>query len=100
MIRDFVKELAKRGHEITVEEWNNTPLNTYERQYLFEYLPLKTLIAVCNEYTKHTDQTRCPSTYNEVVVSILFPELIARLIDLTGYLPSVRKEGLFGGSDG
>lgn len=79
MIRDFVEELAKRGHAITIEEWNNTPLNTYERQYLFQFLEVPMLVAICKEYNKHTLQERNPCTYDSVVVSVLFPEVIRRL---------------------
>jgi hypothetical protein len=83
MIRDFVKELAKRGHAITIEEWNNTALNSFERYYLFEYLNNATLLAICKVYNQHTTPTRNPSTYDEAVVNLLFPELIRRLEPLS-----------------
>lgn len=78
MIRESTKELAKRGKEITIEEWNNTPLNTYERQYLFEFLSNELIIAICKVYNDYTEHTKEPTTYNETVLTLLFPELIKR----------------------
>ena len=78
MIRESTKELAKRAHEITIEEWNNTPLNTYERQYLFEFISNDLFIAICKVYNNYTEQVKVPTTYNETVLTLLFPELIKR----------------------
>lgn len=91
MIRDFVKELAKRGHEITIEEWNNTALNSFERYYLFEYLNNATLLAICKTYNQHTVPVRNPSTYDEAVVNLLFPELIRRLEPLSATPSDMKK---------
>jgi hypothetical protein len=82
MIRESIKELAKTAHKLTLEEWNNLTLNTYERNYLYEYLPNYVLIEVCKRHNQNVEVPRAPTTYNEAVVAILFPELIRRLEDL------------------
>lgn len=92
-----MKELAKCGHEITIEEWNNTALNSYERYYLFEHLSNPTLLAVCKAYNHQTAPIRHPTTYDETVVALLFPELIRRLESLSATPLEMKKrnQGLF-----
>jgi hypothetical protein len=92
VIRESTKELAKRGKEITIEEWNNTPLNTYERQYLFEFVSNDLLIALCKVYNNYTEHTREPTTYNETVLTLLFPELIKRFEIANNAIEQIRKE--------
>lgn len=90
MIRESVKELAKRGHEITIEEWDNLTLNTYERNYLYEFLPNEVILKICKQYNKHTSCEKHISIYNETVVATLFPELIRRMEGLQTDSPTFK----------
>lgn len=82
MIREFVKKLAERGQEITIEEWDSTPLNSYERQYLYEFLNTEVLLEICVYINSQASHVQHPITYNDSIVSILFPELLMRIRDI------------------
>lgn len=94
LIRDWVLELAKRGN-ITLEELDQ-PLNSYEREYLLEHLTDDALVKLTTRYLHNVTRPpgTYPTTYEEVIVTKLAPELAVRLSNMINarYEPVPQEE--------
>ncbi len=77
LIRKEIIDLTENGN-IDLETWDNTPMNTYERNYCMEFLTTEALLKCCNDYGKNVTR-HYDSTYEMTIVHKLFPILCARL---------------------
>jgi len=82
-IRQSVIDLADDG-PVELEVWKGLYLNSYEREYLYEFLTDEALLSVCNDCIKNTTKVKFISTYEEAIVHKLFPEVCTRLAERNG----------------
>ena len=79
LIREHIITLGERKTKITLEEWKLLTMNSYERCYLYNYVDDETLAHICsNCLSNFTQYIKFPSTYEEIVLVKLFPELLTR----------------------
>lgn len=79
LIRQEIIDLANDG-PINKETWNTLCLNTYERNYLLEFLTDEALLKLCKS-TNNNVTTKFESTYESLIIHKLFPILCTRLQD-------------------
>lgn len=79
LIRKEIIDLADDG-PIDLETWKNLVANTYERNYLFEFLTDEAILHVCVQYINNVT-TKYSPTYESTIVHKLFPIVCSRLKD-------------------
>lgn len=80
LIRPEIKALAERGN-ITKSEMDEIPMNSYERNFCLPYLTHEAFIDYCTLCNKNTSiNNEYPTTYNEAVIALLFPQLLQRFM--------------------
>ena len=77
MIRMEIRDLAHDG-PVDLETYTSLRMNSYEREYLMEFLTDEAFIHVCSLCLNQVSANRHPVTYDEAIVHKLFPELLTR----------------------
>lgn len=77
LIRKEVIDLADDG-PIDLETWQELTLNSYERNYLMEFLTDEALLWECKTFSRNIS-TKYECTYESTIVHKLFPILVSRL---------------------
>ena len=78
-IRQNILDLGERKEKITLDEWKNSSMNNYERNYLYEFVDDETLAHICSVFLSNfTQYIPTPTTYEEIVLVKIFPELLTR----------------------
>ena len=98
-IRDSILKLADRGN-ITLQEWKELRMNSWEREFLIPHLTSTALVHSCKDMLKHCTATpfHTPaSTYDESVMKNYIPALL-RMVEKTSedvrYFSYVTRMGL------
>ena len=86
MIRQSVLELAetveKTGNKITKSAWEFMRMNSYEREFLMQFVDDETLVCIAEGTLQNCSVLRkfgvC-STYDEFAVNRLVPEFVRRM---------------------
>lgn len=78
LIRKEIEELPHKGL-INYETYCSTPMNTYERNYITQFLDDDALIKLGCKCLEQVSCQREPTTYEEAIIHKLFPELLTRL---------------------
>lgn len=78
-----VLALVKKGKQITYDQFNSRPMNSYERESLFPLLDDDALIKLTEKFLEnccsgHVPGIRPCSTYNEALEVLLVPLLLKR----------------------
>lgn len=81
-IRSEIINLSKRKEKITIDEWNNLRINSYERRILYNNLTNEVLIETAEYYMSQCYQKlpslSIPIHYNEALERVLLPLLLER----------------------
>jgi len=72
-------ERAEKGQKVSLEEWEQLHMNSYERNYLLPFCTDEVLLKVSQQYQMHSCVVQYPSSYDEAIVSVLFPLVCQRL---------------------
>ena len=76
LIREDVYALAKQG-PISKDVWDKLYLNTYERNFLLEYVSNQVLLETCKQHLNNVTQ-EYDATYETEIIHKLFPEVCKR----------------------
>lgn len=79
LIRNWIIERCNKPEPITLNEYNSYFTNSYERNYMLEYLDMEALSFICQHALSNITCTMYPTTYEEAIVTKLFPELLRRI---------------------
>jgi len=77
MIRMEIRDLAD-DVPVDLETYKSLRMNSYEREYLLEFLTDEALVYVCALHLNNVHCVSRPVTYEESIVHKLFPELLTR----------------------
>lgn len=79
-VSEEIQDLAERGWAVSVEEYKELRMNSYERRFLLPYVSdetLCTIVVLClNNCERHS-----LVTYDGNLQEVLVPELVNRLIE-------------------
>lgn len=80
LIRQEIRDMAKQG-SVSWEQFDKTPMNSYERNFIIESLTTNALITHSAHMMRHvtTPPGEYPTTYEETIVNVLFPLVCRRL---------------------
>jgi hypothetical protein len=83
-----VREWVKAGKPITWEQFDSRPMNSYERESLYQLLDNEALIKITELFLKNCCTERIPgrpcSTYSQALEVLVVPELLKRFKEATG----------------
>jgi len=86
MIRQSVLAIAERveitGDRISNDEWAQLRMNSYEREFLLQFVDNATIASIADGTLKNSSQKKifgACSTYDEFAINRLIPELLRRL---------------------
>ena len=77
LIRKEIEELPNKGL-ISYETYCATPMNTYERNYITQFLDDEALLKLSCKCLEQVSCLQEPTTYEETIIHKLFPELLTR----------------------
>jgi len=84
-VREEYQQLALRGTPITLAEWKDMRMNSWERDFLIPYLDDEALCWTVQHNLSNCSVRRANpcSTYEDALVNLLAPELMKRLQEKT-----------------
>jgi len=78
-VRNLIQKCTCYGTRLTWDEYQTLTINNYERISLYPYMDNDCLLKLCTQHFVPYLPVGFPSTYNEVVMAVLFPLILARL---------------------
>lgn len=93
-VRPHVEALATRPEPVTLAEWRELRLNSWERQYLYPRLTVEALADVVRYSINNCSRLygSVASTYDEIVIHTFAPELLRRLEEAHKELARLKHE--------
>ena len=74
--------VEQTGNKITKNEWNSLRMNSYEREFLMQFVDDETLVVIAAQTLDNCSEIKksgvC-TTYDEFAVSRLLPEFMRRM---------------------
>jgi len=79
LIKEELKELVARTPLISYQIYRDLRMNSYERAWIIQFVDRDCLEQIASDYLKNvTSAPTFPTTYEEMIIHIIFPEMIRR----------------------
>lgn len=86
LVKPEIQDLIDRGN-VTWEEYEVLYMNSYERSRLYAVLTPEALCKVGHQALSHIPLKGYPTTYEDVIISLLFPLALTRLQETLPQFP-------------
>lgn len=93
LIRQEIIDICDDG-PVSLERYKTLRMNSYEQNYMLEFLEDEAFIYFCANCLKQVITTKFPITYEEAIVAKLFPELLTRFEKLRDEFDTYKDTGL------
>ena len=81
-VREEIQDRCKCDEPISLEEYQNMRMNSYERAYIVPYLSTEALLSLYDNTSKNISMREpigCATTYEEAMLFLVAPEMAQRL---------------------